>query len=100
MFIFAFRRSVMARAALSPRDRLIEAMREKRLQQKGMLRDPAVYPLIAIVGTALTLASGFMIYFSFSRPDVRLNRRERQKLMREMARQDKVARLDDPYGKG
>lgn len=50
----AFRRSLLARApmqqgiggGMSPRDRLIQQMKEK--QRKGMLNDPAVYPLMAI----------------------------------------------------
>lgn len=99
MFSSAFSRSIPARAPLgSPRDRLIKAMKQQ--QKSGMLQDPAVYPLIAIVGTALTLASGFMIYHGLSRPDVRLNRKERHKLMCELSKQDKVMNLDDPYGKG
>lgn len=103
--MFAFRRSLLARGpmqggiggGMSPRDRLIQQVKAK--QQKGMVSDPATYPLIAIVGSALTLATGFILYFSMSHSDVRLNRRERQKLMREMAKQDKVLNLDDPFGK-
>lgn len=55
MFSGAFRRSLLARApmqqgfgpgCMSPRDRLIQQMKER--QRKGMLNDPAVYPLMAI----------------------------------------------------
>jgi hypothetical protein len=102
----AFRRSLAARApmkspsyqgGLSPRDRLIREVKER--QRKGMLQDPATYPLMAIVGSALTFATGFMIWYSQSHADVRLNRKERQKLMRELSKQDKIMRLDDPFGK-
>lgn len=54
MFSVAFRRSLMARApmqgygnGITPRDRLIKKMK-KWQGKKGMLKDPAVYPLMAI----------------------------------------------------
>lgn len=54
MFSGAFRRSLLARApmqgygnGMTPRDRLIEEMKKRR-GKKGMLKDPAVYPLMAI----------------------------------------------------
>lgn len=40
-----------------------------------------------------------MVYFSLKNEDVRLNRKKRQQLMREVEKQDKVAALDDPFGK-
>lgn len=40
-----------------------------------------------------------MMYFSLKNEDVRLNRKKRQQLMRELEKQDKVAALDDPFGK-
>lgn len=55
MFFGAFRRILLARTpmqqgvgpgGMSPRDRLIQQMKER--QRKGMLSDPAVYPLMAI----------------------------------------------------
>lgn len=69
-------------------------------KRHGMLSDPAVYPLLVIVSTGLTCATGFMIYYSLSSPDVRLNKRERNRLMREIEEQNRnVARFDDPFGK-
>ena len=51
------------------------------------------------VGTAMTLATGFMMYFSLKSYDVRINRKQRQQLMRELEKQDSIAALDDPFGK-
>ena len=54
MLAAAFRRSLVARGpmqqgiggGMSPRDRLIQQMKDK--QRKGMVSDPAVYPLMGI----------------------------------------------------
>lgn len=46
----------------------------------------------------MTLATGFIMYFSLHARDVRINRKERQQLMRELEKQDKIAALDDPFG--
>lgn len=51
------------------------------------------------MGTAITLGTGFIMYFSLKSTDVRINRKQRQQVMRELEKQDKVAALDDPFGK-
>lgn len=54
-----------------------------------MMGDPATYPLMIIVGSAMTMASGFMIWYSIHSPDVRLNKKERQALERQFVEEDK-----------
>ena len=54
-----------------------------------MLGDPATYPLIIIVASAMTMASGFLIYHGIHSPDVRLNKKERQALERQFVKEDK-----------
>jgi len=45
------------------------------------------------------MAVGFLTWHSLHHSDVRLNRKERQRLMREYNRQDQIKNLDDPFGK-
>ncbi len=61
MLFTAFRRSLAARAPMQgygggmpARDRLIREMKEK--QRKGMLQDPATYPLMAIGASRISRA--------------------------------------------
>ena len=52
------------------------------------------------VGTALTFATGFIMYFSLKNEDVRLSKRKRQQLMRIYDEEDKIQKLDQPHGQG
>lgn len=45
----------------------------------------------------MMLATGFVMYFSLHSSDVRISRKQRQQLMRQLEQQDKIAALDDPF---
>mmetsp|Transcript_26433 Transcript_26433/g.31189 ORF Transcript_26433/g.31189 Transcript_26433/m.31189 type:complete len:98 (-) Transcript_26433:305-598(-) len=50
--------------------------------KKTWLSDPATYPLIAVLGIATGLCSGFGFWFLLNNPDVRLNPQKRNTLIR------------------
>lgn len=53
-----------------------------------LLSDPATYPLIVIMGAAVSMCTGFGIFFLTSASDVRLNPENRNKLMRDWQGRD------------
>ncbi|KAM3575682.1 hypothetical protein VYU27_002428 [Nannochloropsis oceanica] len=61
--------------------------------------DPATYPLIAIVGSAVTMATGFLVYKSVKSPDVRLRKIERARVSRKLQRSNQVPGFDMPFEK-
>jgi len=50
--------------------------------RKAWFSDPATYPLIAVLGAACGLCSGFGIYFISSSKDVRISPQKRHALIR------------------
>ncbi|TFJ80926.1 hypothetical protein NSK_007569 [Nannochloropsis salina CCMP1776] len=50
--------------------------------RSAWLRDPAVYPLLGIIGSAMVLCSTFMVHFTTSSPDIRINKTKRQSVVR------------------
>jgi len=47
----------------------------------------------------MTMASGFIVYFSLNSPDVRLNKKERNRLARELKHSKEVSGFDAPFEK-
>jgi hypothetical protein len=52
-----------------------------------LLSDPATYPLILILGVAMSGCTGFGLWFLGNNPDVRLNPTNRSKLIRDWGRE-------------
>ena len=50
--------------------------------KKTWLSDPATYPIIAVLGTATGLCSGFGLWFVLNNPDVRVNPKRRNSVLR------------------
>lgn len=48
---------------------------------------------------AMTMATGFMVYHSLKSPDVRLNKKERNRLTRELKHSKEVSGFDMPFEK-
>ena len=47
----------------------------------------------------MTMATGFIVYFSLKSPDVRLNKKERNRLVRELKHSNDVTGFDAPFEK-
>ena len=67
-------------------DKAIRADAHNNVKAK-MLSDPATYPLIVILGFAVSFCSGFGVWFLTSASDVRIDPSKRNKLLRDWGAQ-------------
>lgn len=80
-------RTTIQRRGLASKPYFVEADAKSNVKGK-LLSDPATYPLIVILGCAVSMFTGFGLFFASSASDVRLDPEKRTKLVRDWLGRD------------